>query len=173
MPIHSGAGLNTATLVDPSKNSFNLSAPGYFQNGTDAELSTGAYLTAGYLDDSVNDTWSLVLDLVHEDGPTNPGAFVGPVEFNVGVGTNGLEVFNGQLITSRYVTDTFWACPNVEVEGGQALVVEATDRYADSPTGCWSIQLYAQCAGPISAENKAAFPSFVQSGCYANASAAA
>ncbi|KAN0114598.1 hypothetical protein V8E51_004142 [Hyaloscypha variabilis] len=170
-PIHSGAGLNTATLVDPSKNSFNLSAPGFFQNGTDADHSTGGYLTAGYLDDSVNTPWSLVLDLI-QDGSSNPGAYVGPVEFNVGVGTDGLEVFNGQLITSRYVTDSFWGCPNVEIEGDNATVVKATDRYADPPAGCWSIQLFAQCAGPISAVNKVAFPAFVQSGCYANATVA-
>ena len=172
MTIHSGAGLNTATLVNPSTASFNLTAPGYFQNGTDADLGTGAYMTAGYWDDSSNVPESLVLDLVHQDGSTNPGAFVGPVEFNVGVGTDGLEVYNGQLITSRYVTDSFWACPNVQMEGGKAIVIEATDRYADAPKGCWGIQLFAQCAGHISDRNKAAFPSFVPSMCYSNATVA-
>ncbi|KAE9379555.1 hypothetical protein N431DRAFT_397950 [Stipitochalara longipes BDJ] len=174
VPVHSGAGLNTATLADPSKTSFNLSAPGFFQNGTDAEHSTGAYMTAGFLDDSATKTpWSLVLNAIHQNSSSNPGAYVGPIEFNVGVGTNGFEVFSGHLITSRYVSDTFWACPNIPVEGSEAIVVEATDRYADPPNGCWAIELIAQCAGPISDVNKAAFPSFVQSGCYTNATAIA
>jgi len=172
IPIHSGAGLNTATLVDPSTTSFNLSAPGYFQNGTDGELSTGVYMTAGYLEGTPNVPWSLVLDLAHQDGSPNPGAFVGPIEFNIGQGTAGREVYYGQLITSRYVSDSFWACPNFQVEGGQAIVVEASDRYADPPAGCWYIQLFAQCAGNISDANRTAFPSFVPSMCYANATVA-
>jgi hypothetical protein len=91
------------------------------------------------------------------------------VEFNVGVGTDGLDVPAGKLITSKYVTDSFWACPNFPVEGGVAIVVEVSNRYADTLQDCWSVELYAQCAGSISDTNRSAFPVFVQSSCYANA----
>jgi hypothetical protein len=170
IPIHSGAGLNTATLVDPSTTSFNLSEPGYFRNGTDVAHGEGAYMTAGFLTGTTPGIpWSLVLDMVHETNSSNPGAYTGTVQFNAGVGTDGLDVPAGILITSNYVTNSFWACPNVEVEGGLAIVVETTNRYADSPKGCWRIELYAQCAGSISDSNRAAFPGFAQSSCYANA----
>jgi hypothetical protein len=168
VPVHSGAGMNLATLIDPSTASFNLSEPGYFRNGTDAAHSDGGYMTAGFLPGTTT-PYSLVLDTAHEVNSSNPGAYTGYVEFDVGVGTDGLDVPAGQLITSNYVTDSFWACPNVPVEGDVAIAVEVSDRYADPPAGCWSIELYAQCAGPISDSNRAAFPAFVQSSCYANA----
>lgn len=165
-PVHSGAGLNTATLTDPAKSSFNLTQPGYFRNGTDVAHGDGAYMTAGLLGEY---PYSLYLEVQHEEGSSNPGAQVGQVQFNVGIGTNGLDVPAGKLITSNYVTDTFWACPNVVVEGGLAIVVQVTNRYANSPKGCWAIELYAQCAGSISDVNRADFPAFVQSSCYADA----
>lgn len=166
-PVHSGAGMNLATLVDPSTTSFNLSAPGYFRNGSDVAHGDGGYITAGFLYGTT--PYSLVLDLAHEATSSNPGAETGTVQFNVGVGTDGLDVSAGKLITSNYVTDSFWACPNFPIEGSTAIVVEVIDRYADDPKGCWSIELYAQCAGPISDSNRAAFPAFVKSSCYANA----
>lgn len=165
-PAHSGAGLNTVTLTDPAESPFNLTIPGYFRNGTDVAQGDGAYMTAGLLGSY---PYSLALGLHHEEGSTNPGAQVGQVQFNLGIGTDGLDVPAGRLITSNYVTDTFWACPNVVVEGGLAIVVEVTNRYADPPMGCWAIELYAQCAGAISDVNRAAFPAFVQSSCYADA----
>lgn len=94
------------------------------------------------------------------------------MEFNVGVGTSGMDVPAGKLITSNYVTDSFWACPDVPIEGGIATVVEASNRYAPTPKGCWGIELFAQCAGPISDANKAAFPAFVQASCYSDATTA-
>lgn len=169
-PVHSGAGTNLATLVDPSTASFNLSESGYFRNGTDAPHSDGGYMTAGFLTGTT--PYSLVLDLVHEANSSNPGAQTGNVQFNAGVGTDGLDVPAGKLITSNYVTDSFWACPNVPIEGGVAIVVEVSNRYADPLEGCWSIELYAQCAGLISDSNRAAFPAFVQSSCYADATSA-
>ncbi|KUJ24163.1 uncharacterized protein LY89DRAFT_679377 [Mollisia scopiformis] len=169
-PVHSGAGTNLATLVDPSTASFNLSAPGYFQNGTDAPHSTGGYMVAGFIDSTA--PYSLVLDVAHEANSSNPGAELGYVEMNIGLGTDGLNVPDGQLITSEYVTDTFYACPNVPVEGGSVIAIEVIDRYATPPEGCWSIELYAQCAGPITDSDRVAFPAFVQSSCYANATSA-
>lgn len=167
-PIHSGAGQNVATLIDPTTNSFNLSAPGYFRNGTDVSHGGGATMTAGLVTGTV--PYSLVLAIGHDDGSSNPGAMRGTVQFNAGIGTNGLDVPAGQLITSNYVTDAFWACPNVPVEGSTAIVVEVTNRYANVPKGCWQIELYAQCAGKISDGNRAAFPAFAKSSCYADAS---
>jgi hypothetical protein len=170
IPVHSGAGFNTATLFDPSTASFNLSEPGYFRNGTDVAHSEGAHMTASFLSSTTPGIpWSLVLNMVHEANSSNPGAYTGTVQFNIGVGTDGLDVPTGKLFTSNYVTNSFWACPNVEVEGGLATMVEVSNRYADPPKDCWSIELYAQCAGSISDSNRAAFPGFVQSGCYANA----
>jgi hypothetical protein len=171
MPVHSGAGMNLATLVDPSTSSFDLSAPGYFRNGTDVAHGDGGYITAGFL--SGTTPYSLVLDVAHETGSPNPGAQIGTVQLNVGVGTSGLDVSAGEFITSNYVTDSFWACPNFPVEGSTAIAVEVTNRYADTPKGCWSIELYAQCAGPISDSNRAAFPAFVESSCYTNATSVA
>lgn len=166
-PVHSGAGRNIATLVDPSTASFNLSAPGYFRNGTNVPNGNGGSLTAGFLAGTT--PYSLVLDMAHQDTSSNPGAQTGFVEFNIGVGTDGLSVSAGKIITSNYVTDSLWACPNVVVQGGVAIVVEASNRYAEPPKGCWSIELYAQCAGSISESNRAAFPAFLQSSCYTNA----
>jgi hypothetical protein len=169
-PVHSGAGLNLATLVNPSTSSHDYSAPGFFRNGTDVPHGTGGYVTAGFLPaSSANIPWSLVLAMSHDSSSPNPGAASGTVQFNVGVGTDGLDVPAGKLITSNYVTDYFSACPNVPVEGGSAIVVEVSNRYEGSLKGCWDIELYAQCAGPISDVNRAAFPAFVQSSCYANA----
>jgi hypothetical protein len=119
VPVHSGAGTNLATLVDPSKFSFNLTEPGFFRNGTDAPHSDGGYVTAGFL--SGTTPWSLVLEMAHEPGSSNPGADIGTVQFDIGVGTDGLDVPAGKLITSNYVTDSFWACPNVPVKGGVAI----------------------------------------------------
>jgi len=170
-PIHSGAGQNLGTLADPSTTApFNLSAPGYFRNGTDGPHSDGGYMTAGFLAGTTSTPpYSLSLAMSHDGASPNPGALRGTVEFNAGVGTDGLDVPAGQLITSNYVTDSFWACPDVPVEGGSAVAVEATNRYAATPTGCWAIALYAQCAGAISDVNREAFPAFVQSRCYADA----
>jgi len=170
-PIHSGAGQNLLTLADPSTTApFNLSAPGYFRNGTDRPHSDGGYMTAGFLAGTTSTPpYSLILAMSHDINSPNPGAERGTVQFNVGVGTDGLDVPAGKLITSNYVTDDFWACPDVPVEGGSAIAVEATNRYADTPEGCWGIALYAQCAGSISDVNRDAFPAFVQSRCYADA----
>lgn len=123
-------------------------------------------MTAGLLG---NAPYSLVLDVSHPVNSSNPGAQSGTVEFNVGIGTDGLDVPSGKLITSNYVTDQFWACPNVPVEGGVVVAVEVSNRYAGTLQGCWGIELYAQCAGSISDANRAAFPAFVQSSCYENA----
>ncbi len=88
------------------------------------------------------------------------------------MGTEGVEVQSGQLFTSNFQSDFFWACPNVPVQGGVAMAVEVTNRFAsDSPPGCSGILLYAQFAGSISASDRSAYPKFLQSGCYANASA--
>jgi hypothetical protein len=170
-PVHSGAGQNLGTLASPSTTApFNLSLPGYFRNGTDSPHSTGGYMTAGFLFGTTSSPpYSLQLAMSHDDTSPNPGALRGTVEFNAGLGTDGLDVPAGQLITSNYVTDSFWACPDVPVEGSSAIAVEATNRYAAAPTGCWGIALYAQCAGPISDVNREAFPAFVQSWCYADA----
>jgi hypothetical protein len=169
-PVHSGAGQSLATLVDPSTAPLDLSLPGYFRNGTDAPHSDGGYITAGFLAGTTSTPpYSLVLAMSHDPDSPNPGAARGTVQFDAGVGTDGLDVPAGTLITSNYVTDDFWACPDVPVEGGTAVVVEATNRYADTPTGCWGIELYAQCAGSISDVNRDAFPAFVQSSCYADA----
>ncbi|PMD16793.1 hypothetical protein NA56DRAFT_708358 [Hyaloscypha hepaticicola] len=59
-----GNGTNLATLVNPSKYSFNLSQPGFFQNGTDGVHSAyGGYVTAGFLNGTA--PWSLVIDQAH------------------------------------------------------------------------------------------------------------
>lgn len=127
-------------------------------------------MTSGFLYGTT--PYSLVLVGGHEANSSNPGAYTGFVEFDIGIGTDGLDVPSGQLITSEYVTDSFWACPNVPVEGSTAIAVAVSNRYADPPAGCWAIELFAQCAGPISDVNRAAFPAFVQSSCYADATCA-
>jgi hypothetical protein len=165
-PVHSGAGLNAATITDPSK-PFNLSAPGFFRNGTDEEHGEGGYISGGFLD--TKEAWSLVLNMVHDKNSPNPGAAIGQVQFNIGEGTSGFDVYEGRLITSRYVTDAFWACPNVRVEASDVIAVVATDRYEEAPEGCWAIELVAQCAGAILDSDKAAFPEFVQTECYPDA----
>jgi hypothetical protein len=128
-------------------------------------------VTAGFL--SGTTPWSLVLDLAPQSGSRNPMAESGTLQFNAGVGTEGLTVTSGQLLTSKFQSDFFWACPNVPVQGGVAMAVQVTNRFATySPPGCWGVLLYAQCAGSISASDRSAFPHFVQSSCYANASTA-
>lgn len=124
----------------------------------------GGYVTAGFVYGTT--PYSLVLSMSHDPDSSNPGALTGFVQFNVGIGTSGMDIVDGNLITSRYVSDQFWACPNVPVEGGTAVVVEASNRYASTPVGCWGIEFFAQCAGDISEVNREAFPSFVKSGCY-------
>ncbi|KAE8451757.1 hypothetical protein EG329_003214 [Mollisiaceae sp. DMI_Dod_QoI] len=171
-PIHSGAGLNQATLVSPSTAPFNLSLPGYFRNGTDVPHGDGAYMTAGFSSSTPTTPWSLVLSVSHQANSSNPGAQTGMVQFNVGLGTDGLDVPEGKLVTSNYVSDEFWACPDVEVEGGLAIAVEVSNRYANALEGCWGIELWAQCAGEIEEGNREAFPAFVQSRCYVDAASA-
>jgi hypothetical protein len=134
--VPNGNGTNLATLVDPSKYTFNLSQPGFFQNGIDYVHSAyGGHLTAGFL--SGTTPWSLVLDLAHQSGSRNPMAESGTLQFNTGVRTEGLTVTSGQLLTSNFQSDFFWAYPNVPVQGGVAMAVEVTNRFATySPQGC-------------------------------------
>lgn len=81
----------------------------------------------------------------------------GTLQFNTGFGIEVLMVTSGQLLASNFQSDFLWACPNVPVQGGVAMAVEVTNRFATySPPGCRGVLLCAQCAGSISASDRSA-----------------
>lgn len=165
-PYHFTAGENVLNLTDPYTSNFSFSDAGFFRNGTgDANGDSPQSITAGFIpNDSSHSPWSLVLDLAPNKSG-DPRGLTGLLKFNADVGTNGLDILNGKLVTDDFDTDSFWAC-SYPIDGDSPIVVEVSNRFAPALTNCQRIELWAQCAGPISAENKAAFPAFVQSSCY-------
>lgn len=133
--VHSGAGLSNFVLSDPSTSSFNLSAPGYFRNGSN---SFAMYLTAGDVIPGIPE--SIVFGMTHQAGSSNPGAEAGLVQLDFGIGTSGIDVLDGELAVT-YAEDFFYACPNVEVEGAQAVAVGVVSLFQ---LLCASVGLWTQ-----------------------------
>lgn len=169
---HDGASINDMVLLDPSSVSAD-DVPHFFRNGTDEPHGQGARLTTGTWKGFI---WDLsVNNMTKDENDPNPGAYTALVELNIGEkdhnGTDGMDVNDeGKLITTQYVSDSFVACADEIVEGNSYIGVKALSRYdSKGRLGCWPIDLYAQCEGAISDENRADFPAFAKASCYANA----
>ena len=126
-PVHSAAGQNLFVLSDPSTTSLNLSAPGFFRNGTNpGAVGADTRLTAGLV--APDYPYSIVFELSHNASDPNPGAEEGFVELDVGTGTAGVDVVGGQLGVT-YAFDIFYACPNIVVEGSEAIAVGVVSKH--------------------------------------------